>query len=588
MNTELLEKNYKKDSTLSVMGKSWEENPVKMSAINQVRQLTNCSEIAARLIAERISDPFAIEHFITPKIKNLLPDPFHLKDMDKAVKRVIQAILENDKIIIFGDYDVDGATSSALLKQYFDYIKVKSEIYIPNRSKEGYGPSIPAFSKFKEENSNLVITLDCGTLAFDAVDHANTIGLDVIIIDHHKSDSTLPPATAVVNPNRFDEKSEYTNLAACGVGFLFLVALSTEIKKSLPNIELPNLIDFLDLVALGTVCDVMPLTGLNRAFVKQGLKIMKTGSNLGLKTLAEIAAPNSPISTYHLGFVLGPRINAGGRVGESELGAKLLSGKSQTQAIELANRLNQYNEERKQIELQVLNEAIEIASTIDEPVLVIPGVNWHQGVIGIIASRLKDKFNKPTVIISITGQTGKASSRSVNGFDIGRAVLNASSQGLIIEGGGHAMAAGFSINIDQIEAFKNYLCLLYNQNQSQIKKLSVAYYSGALLTSAVNEELLAELELLEPYGMGNDEPRFLLKNCFVSRISEFGSGNLSLGIDNSSGHFLRAKIFGAVGNNMGEAILNKPKSPFNFIGRIRKNDFYLTRKIEFLIDDILP
>ena len=571
----------------SIMNKNWQLSNYESAYVSQIQQLTNFPEIIARIAASRVSDPYLIEDFINPKIKNLLPDPYHLLDMQKAIDRILLTINNGEKVVIFGDYDVDGATSSALLKQFFDHIGINSSVYIPDRLTDGYGPSIKKFQEFMGDGNKLVITLDCGTLAFDAINHASGIGLDVIVIDHHKSSNDLPSALAIINPNRYDEKSEYTYLAACAVGFLFLVALSSELKVKKPEIDLPNLLNYLDLVALGTVCDVMPLIGLNRAFVKQGLKIIKNRTNLGLKTLIDMSTTNIIPSTYLLGFVVGPRINAGGRVGLSNLGSRLLSTKSEQEATVIAKELMAYNEERKQIEKFVLDEAFLLAESISDPVIILAGENWHQGVIGIIASRLKDKYHKPTIIISLNGNIGKASSRSVAGFDLGSAVIRAKDLGILIEGGGHAMAAGFSVNVEKLADLQNYMNKLYLEKVSIINDLNLSLYHGELLTKAVNEELLEYIAMLEPYGMGNEEPRFLLRDCFISRINEFGKSHLSFGIDNSAGNYVRAKLFGAMENNLGKEIFSRPKTPFNFIGRVVKNDFYLTRKMEFIIEDII-
>lgn len=571
----------------SILGKNWKEEPYNLELVNSVSRSLDLPEIIIRIISHRVKEPSRIDDYLQPKIKNLMPDPFHLQDMSTAVTRVIEAINAGEKIVIFGDYDVDGATSTALLKRYFDHLNIEALCYIPDRITEGYGPSINAFNKFKEQGYNLVITLDCGTMAFDAINHAGKIGLDVIIIDHHQSTENLPSALAIINPNRFDETSNCKTLAACGVSFLFLAALSKKLKINTPNKSLPDLINYLDLVALGTVCDIMKLTDLNRAFVKQGLKILQNTNNPGLKALIEASGADARASTYLLGFLLGPRINAGGRVGKSYLGAKLLSTNDASEADAIAAELSLFNDQRKQIEFSVLEEATEIAKQSPSKVLIIAGENWHQGVIGIVASRIKERYNKPTIIISLDNEKGKASSRSIAGFDLGAAIIKAKCKDIIIEGGGHAMAAGFTIEKTKIPLLHEYLNAEYINHIAAIEEQNVNHYSATLLTSAINEELCDALEMLEPFGPGNEEPRFLIKNCYLSRLNRFGNNGLSFSIDNANGSYIRAKIFGSTENLLIEEIFSRVKSQFHFVGRIKKNNFYLTRKTEMIIEDIL-
>ena len=382
--------------------------------------------------------------------------------MEKSTLRTVKAINQNEKIGIFGDYDVDGAASTAILGNYFSELDLDYEIYIPDRKKEGYGPSIQGFQKLINKGVKLIFTVDCGTLSFEAVNYAKKKGMDVIVLDHHQSEVKLPSAFSIVNPNRLDDKSNLQYLCAAGVSFMFLVSLNRELRIKnwfvQNNIKEPDLINFLDLVSLGTVCDVVPLIGLNRAIVKQGLKVLKLKKNLGLKTLIDICKIEVSPSIYHLGYLIGPRINAGGRVGKCSHGANLLLNKNPKNTFKLASELDQYNKERQMLEKDLLlNILDESKNYSNDPVLILRGKNWHEGVIGIVASRLKDKFNKPVIIISEKGNIGKASARSIVGFDIGSTIIAATQEKILLKGGGHKMAGGFSIKIENIEKFRSFV-----------------------------------------------------------------------------------------------------------------------------------
>ena len=446
----------------SVKGKKWITKEFDVDEINFFKTNFFLDHVVAKLLSIRKIKKEEVKFFLDPTIKNTLPNPFILKDMDKAIDRSLKVILNKEKIGIFGDYDVDGATSTAILGQYFRSLKIDFEIHIPDRKTEGFGPNENAFIEFINKGVNLIFTVDCGTLSFEPVNFAKNKSIDVIILDHHQSEIKLPNAHSIVNPNRFDDRSELNYLCAAGVCFLFLIALNKRLRDQnwfkLNNIIEPDLIKILDLVSLGTVCDVVPLVGLNRAIVKQGLKVLTNKNNLGLKTLIELNNIESTISAYHLGFVLGPRINAGGRVGKSSHGANLLLNDNPQETFKLASELNIYNKERQILESELIKKILNIDfQNNSDPVIVLQGENWHEGIIGIIASRVKEKFNKPTIIISVTSELGKGSARSIHGFDIGSSIIGAVQSGLLIKGGGHKMAAGFTIDIKKIEEFKKFL-----------------------------------------------------------------------------------------------------------------------------------
>ena len=466
-------------NSISLSGKNWIPKEFNSEDINYFKTNFFLDEIVAKLLSIRKIKKEEIDFFLNPSIKKILPNPFILKDMDKATERTISGILKKEKVGIFGDYDVDGATSTAILGQYFKSLNIDYEIYIPDRKNEGFGPNENAFSEFINLGVNLIFTVDCGTLSFAPMDFAKNKNIDVIILDHHQSEIKLPNAHAIVNPNRFDDRSELNFLCAAGVCFLFLIALNKKLRDQnwfeLNSILEPDLINILDLVSLGTVCDVVPLVGLNRAIVSQGLKVLKKKQNLGLKTLIESNNIESSITTYHLGYVLGPRINAGGRVGKSTHGANLLLNSSPQETFKIASELNSYNKERQILESELLNKILNVdLDKNSDPVIILYGENWHEGIIGIIAARVKEKYNKPTIVISVTSGIGKGSCRSIYGFDIGSVIIGAVQKELLIKGGGHKMAAGFTIKMSQIEKFKEFVFKKFksvNINLEKKKKL---------------------------------------------------------------------------------------------------------------------
>ena len=462
-------------NSISVLGKEWISKSFNEETVNFLKENFSLSEILSRLISIRKIKLEDVKLFLNPRIKNLLPNPLILKDMEKTVDRTFLAIKKREKIGIFGDYDVDGATSTALLGNYFNTINHKIDIYIPDRKTEGYGPSKKGFEKLISSGVKLIFTVDCGTLSFDIIDFSQKKNTDVLVLDHHQSELKLPNAFSIVNPNRYDDESNLNYLCAAGVCFMFLIALNKKLRDSKwfieNNIKEPDLIDYLDLVSLGTVCDVVPLIGLNRAIVSQGLKLLKNKSNLGLKTLKNICGIESALNTYHLGYVLGPRINAGGRVGKCSHGANLLLSKDPKEIFKIASELESYNKERKEIENLTLKKIEnDIIIDINEPVIVLSGHNWHGGIIGIIASRLKEKYNKPTVIISLDNGLGRASARSILGFDIGTVIISAVQNNILKKGGGHKMASGFSIDENKIEDFKEFLIKRFQKIEKKIKK----------------------------------------------------------------------------------------------------------------------
>ncbi len=580
-------------SQISALGFSWAPKEYNDLLVKKIAQVYNISDILARILAQKNIDLDDIDNFLDPKIKNILPSPFHLLDMERGVSHTISAIKNNKNICIYGDYDVDGATSSALIKNYFKQLNINVKIYIPDRLTEGYGPNIESFQKLKDQNIDLIITVDCGTSSFEELKYAKSIGLEVIVIDHHIAEK-IPEAIAVINPNRIDETTKYTNLAAVGVSFLFICGINILLKKEgyFENIKEPNLMKSLDIVALGTICDLMKLDMLNRALVSCGLKIMAKRENIGLNLLSDIAGINTEPSTYNLGFVIGPRINAGGRVGESYLGSSLLSCMDENIAREISMKLEIYNNERKEIEKNVLEEAIILAEKeIESHISFVHSDQWHIGVIGIVASRLKDKYNKPSFVVSIENGVGKGSARSIRNIDLGSLIINAKNCGLIINGGGHAMAAGFTVDLSLIEDFKNFLNINIEKKMRSLENINLKTYEISLDIGGLNLDLLKELETLSPYGPGNSEPLVKIDNLCVIKSDLRAEKHVSCILGNAyktiKNQTISSIAFNANNTEIANILLSKKYNNFSVIGTISKNQWNGFEKIQVIIKDII-
>ena len=578
-------------NSISVSGKNWISKEFSSEDVKFYKTNFFLDEIVAKLLPIRKIKKSEIKFYLEPSIKSILPNPYILKDMDKAIARTENAIINIEKIGIFGDYDVDGATSTAILGKYFELLNIPFEIYIPDRQKEGFGPNEKAFLEFINLGVNLIFTVDCGTLSFEPMEFAKKKEIDVIILDHHQSEIKLPTAHSIVNPNRFDDRSELNYLCAAGVCFMFLVALNKRLRDqnwfSKNSIKEPNLMNILDLVSLGTVCDVVPLIGINRAFVKQGLKILKKKNNLGLKTLIEVCNIEKTITAHDLGYALGPRINAGGRVGKSTHGANLLLNQSPKDAFKLAADLNTYNEERKILETELLNKILNTDyKNSTDPVIILHGENWHEGVIGIIASRLKDKFNKPTIIISVNDNIGKGSGRSIHGFDLGSVIIGAVQCGLLSKGGGHKMAAGFSININKIKEFKEFVFRKFRSININLEEKKNYYYDAEIAPSAVNLEFFEKINLLAPFGSGNPEPRFVIKDLKLVNSKIIAEKHIKIILIGSDSTSLKAISFNSVETQLGSHLLKKNIKLFDIVGKLSLNEWRGQRNVEFIIDDI--
>jgi len=575
----------------SVTEKNWIQKEFNLEDLNFFKDNFFLDEIIAKLLAIKNIKREDAKLFLDPTIKNSLLDPYLLKDMDKAVERTAQSISNNEKIGIFGDYDVDGATSTAVLGHYFKSLNIPIEIYIPDRQQEGFGPNIDGFNKLIKQGCKIIFTVDCGTLSYEPIEFANKNNINVIIIDHHQSEITLPKAHSIVNPNRFDDRSELNYLCAAGVCFMFLVALNKKLRSEnwfeKNSTNEPNLLNYLDLVSLGTVCDVVPLVNLNRAFVNQGIKIMSQKKNIGLKTLMDLCEVPNDISPYHLGYILGPRINAGGRVGKSTHGANLLLSENSQEVYQIANDLNNYNKDRQLLEKDLLNLILNSTQNInDDPVIVLAGENWHEGVIGIIAARIKEKFNKPAFIISINGSIGKGSARSIYGFDIGTAVISAVQNNLLVRGGGHKMAAGFTIDINKIEEFRSFLIRKFKSINMQLEKKLDLYFDSTIAPSAINYEFYQKINTLSPFGSGNSEPKFVIENVKLIKSNIVGEKHIKSIFEGADGSIFKSITFNSVSNNLGAHLLTKSSKNLNILGKLSLNQWKGQTNVEFIIDDI--
>ena len=578
-------------NSLSLNGKNWILKKYSEEELSFIKDNFSLDEITSKLLSIRKIKKEDVASFLNPSIKNFLPNPNNLLDMDKSTNRTVEAIINKEKIGIFGDYDVDGATSTALLGNYFSELNLEYEVYIPDRKKEGYGPTIESFKELIKNNVKIIFTVDCGTLSFDAINFANKNNIDVIVLDHHQSEIKLPSAFSIVNPNRLDDNSDLHFLCAAGVSFMFLVSLNRELRSrewfNQNKLLEPNLMNYLDLVSLGTVCDVVPLIGLNRAIVKQGLKVIKSKKNLGLKTLLDICKIDTSPSVYHLGYMLGPRINAGGRVGKCSHGANLLLNKDPKLSFKLASELDQFNKERQILEKDLLQKITnETKNYLDDPVLILSGANWHEGVIGIVAARLKDKFNKPVIIISLDGNIGKGSARSIVGFDIGSVIISATQEKILLKGGGHKMAGGFSVKVENIEDLRNFVIKKFkniNENLSAKKPLLL---DSVISPSAVNLNFYEKIALLSPFGSGNPEPKFVIEDLKTINGKIVGEKHIKSILIGKDGTTIKSIAFNATENDLGSYLLKKNNKSFNIAGKLSLNEWRGQSNVEFIIDDI--
>jgi len=577
--------NYK-----SVTGKNWLFKQYEENYAKKIYETFHFNEMLSKIISIRKIELDQIENFINPTIKKNLPNPNSIRDMDIATNATISHIQNKNIIGIFGDYDVDGATSTAILAKYFKHINQPFELLIPDRIKDGYGPTEKGFDLLIDKGSKLIISADCGTSSFDAILHAKNRNVETIVLDHHQGDIKLPEATAIVNPNQINDKSNLVYLCAAGVCFMFLVALNSKLRNKnwfkLNNIIEPDILNFLDLVCLGTICDVVPVIGLNRAIVKQGLKVFGKRKNIGLKTLYDNSKIKNQPNTYHLGYLIGPKINAGGRVGKSSFGAELLISDNQEKVDYLAKELNNFNEQRKKIEFELIQKIENETKYSKDPILLIQGKDFHEGIIGIAASRIKDKYKKPCIIISVNGKIGKGSARSVFGFDIGSIIISAVQNRILIKGGGHKMAGGFSININNIETFKEFLIKKYNNLGIKNDNLKNLYLDSLILPTALNVEFYKNIEVLSPFGAGNPEPKFIIEDLKLANSNIIANKHIKAIFYSKSNEVVKTIAFNSVGTVLESYLIKNNKSTMNIAGTLISNYWNGKNNIEFVINDI--
>ncbi len=580
----------------SFSGLNWRPRLEDARAALTLAQRFELPEVVARAMAGRGIGADTAEEFLNPRLATQLPDPGHLLDMEAAAERIVSALVAGEKIAVFGDYDVDGATSTALLTRFFGALGADILIHIPDRMKEGYGPNGHAMKALAAKGAKVVITVDCGISAFDALEDAANEGLDVVVVDHHVAEERLPRATAIINPNRLDESSPHRQLAAVGVAFLLVVAVNRAARArgyfSTARPE-PDLLQWLDIVALGTVCDQVRLTGVNRALVTQGLKVMARRANAGINALADVAKLDSKPEAWHLGFMLGPRINAGGRVGRPDLGARLLASDDPDAARALAHELDAFNTERREIEAQVLEQALaqaEAQGGAERALLFISGEDWHPGVIGIVASRIIERFHRPVCVAGVSGGTAKGSGRSIPGINLGAAVIAARQEGLLVNGGGHAMAAGFTVTTEKLDALGAFLEARIARQQAEMGEETgrTLLLDGALAVRAANTEIVQRLQQLAPFGQGNSEPRFVIPAARIGKADVVGENHVRLFLSGEDGGRLKAIAFRTADTPLGQALLGAGQVPVHVVGKLRADNWMGRDDVQLLVDDAAP
>lgn len=576
----------------SLTDKRWVANDADPDAVAAIVRTGAVNEVVARLLAGRGVLPENVAFYLTPSFKNNLPDPLILKGADKASERIAKAVTNGEKIGVFGDYDVDGATSTSLMVRFLNAVGCADVApRIPERE-EGYGPTPEAMRDFIADGVKLIVTVDCGTSAFEALDAAK--GTDVVVIDHHEPDVVLPDVCAVVNPKRLDEPLDNPcrHMAAVGVVFMVLIAVNRLLREQgwyTPDRPEPDLRQWLDLVALGTVCDVVRLRGLNRLFVKAGLSCMARGSNKGLSVLREVSKVKDAPTAFHLGYLMGPRLNACGRIGRAGLGMKLLCAKDEAEAREIAAKLDELNTLRRQMCEEIYKQAIGQVESAAEPqeVIFAYGKDWHAGVIGIIAGRLKERYNVPALVMSGADVQIHGSGRSVAGYDLGAAILAAKEKGILTAGGGHTLAAGFSLMPEKLDEFKAFIPDYFAMHKTVDKPANDYIIDSVVDIGAVSWDLVQTVSSMEPFGEGNPEPRFAVADVAVASAFPVGSGHVSCTFVGRNGRTrLRAIAFNAADSDLGVSLLNHKGALFHVAGYLRPDTYRGEGNVQLIIEDL--
>ena len=575
--------------TESLSGRLWQIEQVNEDKARRIVERFGFSKTLSRLLALRDVEENDLARFLNPKLRDELPDPSTLADMDSAVRLVLQAMAENKEIAIYGDYDVDGITSVALLKSYFDKMNVPNRTYLPDRMLDGYGLSPDRLKEIESDGISFVVTLDCGAKDIEALTYAKEKNMQVVILDHHPTDE-VPPAAAFVNPNSPEDKSGLGYLTAGGVAFMFLVSLNRALKSREETAELPNLMNFLELVALSTVCDVAPLTGLNRAFVARGLDALAHTNNLGLKALAKTAGMRGKPNVESFSFSLGPRINAAGRIGKADLALELLTSTDASEAEALAAQLNSLNRQRQTMEKKMLSEALARlqAQSENKEVVLVASEGWHVGIIGIIAARLKDKYQKTAVVIALNGEAGTGSIRSDGRLDLGGLIYEAVAEGLLVRGGGHKQAAGFTIAKDKVAPFTDFF--VEASERQKRNTLPSSSIDAVLDFSAATRALYEELQKAAPYGKGNPTPCLLFTDGRLEHARVSGNGHLRCRFRPSSGgQAVEVVGFHQATTPLGMKLLSGAGELFHIAGSLRPAWSNMVSGVEIaLADALLP
>ena len=588
------------DVTSSISGQAWVErldNQSRNTAL-AISQTLDLPELVGRVLAGRGVEFEEAAQFLEPTIRDLMPDPNVLTDMEKAANRIASAIEKREQVAIFGDYDVDGAASSALMSKFLKHHGIKNEIYIPDRIFEGYGPNPEAIKLLIENGAQLIITVDCGATSFEALEAASELGIDVVVLDHHQMGEAAPPCHALVNPNRQDDLSGLGHLCAGGVVFMTLVATLRELRtRNHYNDDLspPDLLSWLDLVALATVCDVVPLKGLNRSFVVKGLQVMAQQQNIGLRSLMRISRLDGPPRPYHLGFVLGPRINAGGRIGDAALGSRLMTTDDDYLADEIAQQLENLNKERQAAEARMLEEAIaeadaEIGEGPAPAVIVTASDQWHPGIVGLLASRLKDRFKRPAFAIAFDGMgKGSGSGRSISGVDLGAVVRSAVDEAILEKGGGHAMAAGLTVKKDKLGALRAYFESHLSETVEVVRGNQQLKIDGALTARSATLDLVELLEQAGPYGQGHSQPVFAFPAHQIRYAKVVGQNHVSFTASAGDGATLRSIAFRAADEALGKLLLSNNGQAVHLVGTLNADFWQGQRRVQLrLMDAALP
>jgi len=572
----------------SCRGLKWVARCEDESDVSELETSQLLDNLTARLLAGRKIPPSEAAFFLSPTLRKAVPDPSSMKDMDKAVKVIMDAVQAKKKITIFADYDVDGGSSAAQLIKWGRAFDIEMGLYVPDRVKEGYGPSIEAFEKLKADGNDLIITVDCGAAARTALESAESLNLPIIVIDHHLMHGELPPCTALVNPNREDDESGLGHLAAAGVVFMVLVALNREARRHELK-SIPNLLNYIGLTALGTLCDVVSLTGLNRALVSQGLKVLSQGGNVGINALADIAGTKAPYTTYDCGFILGPRINAGGRIGRANMGAELLSTENAQLAYGHAAELDRVNTARKTLQDQMINEALDEAMKLssDASVIIVDMEGWHPGIIGIVAGRLKDRFDKPAIVIGVNDEgIGKGSGRSMSGVNLGDAITKAYDMGLLISGGGHAMAGGLTVEVEKIAELTAFLNTELAEDVKTARQNLSIKIDSLLAPGAASQETMDSIERVGPYGAGNPQPIFAFSDMRIAYAERVRGGHVRCAFEDAVGGRVSGICFRADETGLSDILLDPNASRVHVAGRLKINNWQGRSHVDLQLIDL--